>query len=138
MERLSSVGERRQHPRVTVKLALDYWKAPSDDPMGGLVANISESGLRIDSIHSIQIGAELKIKVYVPKEEYIFSSIEGSGKIVWRTFRLEGDWEGYRHGLHLTEMSLDDRERLKQFLTYQQQGGPFNNQEGMEFAASHR
>ena len=127
MECLSSHGERRQHPRFTVKLPLDYWEASSDVLMGGLVADISEAGLRIDSVHPIQIGAELKIRVYVSKEEYTFGSIEGSGKIIWRTLHLEGGWEGYRHGLYLTEMSLDDRERLKQLLTPQQEEGPFNS-----------
>ena len=124
MERLSSHGERRQRPRFTVKLPFDYWEAPADILMGGVVANISEAGLRIDSVHSIRIGAELKIRVYVSEEEYSFGSIEGSGKVIWRSLRLEGDWEGYRHGLYLTEMSLDDRERLKQLLRHQQQEVP--------------
>ena len=115
---LNSHGERRQNPRFPVSLPFDYWETP-DVVRGGLVTDISEAGLRIHSVHHIQIGAELKIRVYVAKGEFTFGSIEGSGKIVWRTFRLEGDWEGYRHGLHLTEMPLDDRERLKQFLTYQ-------------------
>jgi hypothetical protein len=108
-------------------LPLDYWEAPADVLMGGVVANVSEAGLRIDCVHSIRIGAELKIRVYVSEEEYSFGSIEGSGKVIWRSLRLEGDWEGYRHGLYLTEMSLDDRERLKQLLKHQQQGGPFNS-----------
>ena len=114
------VAERRQHPRFTVKLPLDYWEAP-DVLSGGLVADMSEAGLCIHSVNPIQIGAELKIRVYVAKGEFTFGSIEGSGKIIWRTLRVEDEWKGYQHGLYLTEMSLDDRERLKQILTDQQQ-----------------
>jgi len=117
---LSSHGERRQHLRFPVKLPLDYWEAPADVLMGGVVANISEAGLRIDCVHSIRIGAELKIRVYVSKEEYTFGTIEGSGKIIWGTPHLEGDWKGYQHGLHLTEMTLDERERLRELLKLQQ------------------
>ena len=115
---LRSDAERRQHPRVPVKLPLDYWEAP-DVLRGGLVADISEGGLRIYSVYPIQVGAELKIRVYVAKEEYTFGSIEGMGKIIWRNLHLEGDWKGYLYGLYLTEMSLNDREKLIYFLKHQ-------------------
>ena len=110
--------ERRQHPRFSVKLPLDYWETP-DLLKGGLVADISESGLRIHSVYSIQTGAELKIRVYVSKEEFTFDSIEGSGKIIWRSLHREGDWRGYQYGLYLTEMTLDDRERLRELFNLQ-------------------
>ncbi len=125
MEWLSSHGEKRQHPRFPVRLPLDYWEAP-DVLKGGLVADISEAGLRIHSVYPIQIGAELKIRVYVSKEEYTFGSIEGSGKIIWRTLHQEGGWKGNQYGLYLTEMSLEDREKLKQLLTHQQEEGTSN------------
>jgi len=121
MEQPSSCSERRQHPRFPVKLPLEYWESPADVLMGGVLANISEEGLRIDSVRSIRIGAELKIRIYVPKEEFTFGIIEGSGKITWRNIRLERDWDGYRHGLCLTEMSAEDRERLRQLLKHQEQ-----------------
>ena len=120
MEGLNSYEERRQHPRFPVKLPLDYWEAP-DVLWAGLVADISATGLRIQSIHFIQTGAELKIRVYVSKEEYTFGSIEGRGMIIWRTPHWEGDWSGYEYGLYLTEMTFDDRERLIQLLTRQQE-----------------
>ena len=115
MEGLSSNGERRQHPRFTVKLALDYWET-LQAVRGGLVADISEAGLRIHSVHPIQIGTELEIRVYVLKEEFTFGSIKGRGKIIWTTLHREGDWKGYRYGLYLTEMPLDDRQRLTRLL----------------------
>ncbi len=119
MEGQSSYAEKRQHPRFPVKLPVDYWEA-SEVQRGGLVADISEEGLRIQAIHRIQIGAELKRRVYVPKG-FTFGSIEGNGKIVWSNPHIEEDWEGYQYGLYLTEMSLSDKKRLKQLLTYQEQ-----------------
>jgi len=92
MEELNSHGERRQNPRFSVRLPLDYSETPGV-LRGGLVADISEVGLRIHSVHSIPIGAELKIRVYVSKEEYSFDSIEGSGKIIWRRLHApSGNW----------------------------------------------
>ena len=120
MEGLNSYGERRQRRRFSVKLPLDYWETP-DVLRGGLLGDISAAGLRIHSVHRIQTGAELKIRVYVSKEEYTFGSIDGRGKIIWRKLHREGDWKGYQHGLYLTEMTLDDRERLKQLLMHQRE-----------------
>ncbi len=61
MEGLSSFGERRQSDRFPVRLPLDYSETPGVRK-GALVADISEVGLRIHSVHSIQVGAELKIR----------------------------------------------------------------------------
>ena len=123
MEWVNSYGERRQDPRFLVKLPLDYWETP-DVLKGGLVADISESGLRMHSVYSLQTGTELKIRVYVSKEEFTFDSIEGSGKIIWRALHQEGDWKGYQYGLYLTEMTSDDRERLRELLKLEQEEGP--------------
>lgn len=132
MEGTSSYRERRQHRRFSVELPLDYWEAP-DALMGGLVADISETGLRIRSVLPIQIGAELKIRVYVPKDEYTFGSIDGMGKIIWRKLHRDEDWTGFQYGLYLTEMSLNDKERLKQLLRGQQE----DQQDILETLQSH-
>ncbi len=121
MEVPNSYREKRQNPRFPVRLPLEYLETPGV-LRGALVADISEVGLRIHSIHPIQIGTELKIRVYVSKEEYGFDSIEGSGKIIWRTLHQETGWKGFKYGLYLTEMASEDRERLAQLLTVQQEG----------------
>jgi len=41
---LSSCVERRQHPRYSVKLPLDFWRTP-DVVQGGVVTDMSEVGL---------------------------------------------------------------------------------------------
>jgi len=123
MEGLNSYGERRQNPRYPVRLPLDYSET-SGVLRGALVADMSEVGLRILSVDAIQIGTELKIRVYVSKEEFSFDSIEGSGKIIWRTPHQETEWKGFQYGLYITEMASDDRERLGQLLKFKQEGDP--------------
>jgi hypothetical protein len=112
---LSSHEERRQHPRFSVKLPVDFWQTP-DVVQGGLVTDMSEIGLGIRSIHEIQIGAKFKIRVYLSKEEYSFDSIEGIGKIIWRTAHREQDWKGYRYGMYIMQTPLDSRDRLMKYI----------------------
>jgi len=76
--------ERRQHPRYPVKLPLDLWQTP-DLVLGGVVTDMSEVGLGFRSTHEIQISAELGIRVYLSRGEFSFDSIEGTGRIIWRT-----------------------------------------------------
>ena len=123
MEGLNSYGERRQNRRLPVRLPLDYSETLGV-LRGALVADISEVGLRLLSVHPIQIGTELKIRIYVSKEEFSFDSIEGSGKIIWGTLHQETEWKGFQYGLHVTEMASDDRERLGLLLKSNQEGGP--------------
>lgn len=112
MER-SSYQEKRKDRRITVRLPLDYWEK-QDVVQGGLAADISEGGLCLHSIHRVEIGAELKLRIYLSKDEYRFDYIEGYGKIIWRSPHQEPDWKGYKYGLYLSDMAAADREKVKQ------------------------
>jgi hypothetical protein len=118
---LTSHEERRQHPRYPVKVPLDLWQTP-DVVLGGLVTDMSQAGLGIQSVHEIQVGAELKIRVYLSKKEFSFDSIEGTGKIVWRTAHREQDWKGYKYGMYIMQMTSDSRDRLMKFILVLQEG----------------
>jgi hypothetical protein len=113
--RLSSHDERRQHPRYSVKVPIDLWRTP-DVVVGGVVTDMSEVGLGFNSIHEIQISTELGIRVYLPREEFHFDSIEGTGRIIWRTAHRERDWEGYRYGMYILKMASNSRDRLMKYI----------------------
>jgi hypothetical protein len=122
---LSSYEERRQHPRFSVKLALDYWQTP-DVIQGGLVANISETGLLIHSVHKIQIGTKLGIRVYLSKDNRL-DCIEGKAKIIWMNFHREQGWIGYRYGVYIMQMPPGYQDRLmKYILTLQEEESSSN------------
>ena len=112
--------ERRKSPRFRVQLPFDYSETPGIVE-AGLVADISEVGLCIHSVNQIQIGAKLKIRVYLLGEESDFDNIEGTGKVIWRTPHAEAGWEGYKHGLYIVQMAPEDRERLQRYLTVLQE-----------------
>jgi len=122
---LNSYEERRQRPRFSVKLALDYWQTP-DLIQGGLVANISETGLLIHSVHKIQIGTKLGIRVYLSKDNRL-DCIEGNAKIIWMNFHREQGWIGYRYGVHIMQMPPGYQDRLmKYILTLQEEEASSN------------
>ena len=122
---LDSYEEKRQHRRFSVKLALDYWQTP-DLIQGGLVANISETGLLIHSVHKIQIGAQLGIRVYLSKDNRL-DCIEGKAKIMWMNFHREQDWKGYRYGVYIMQMPPGYQDRLtKYILPLQEEERSFN------------
>ncbi len=111
---LSPNEERRQHPRYLVKLPLDYWQTP-EVINAGLIANISETGLLIYSVHKIEIGTPLGIRVYYLNENRL-DCIEGNAKIVWLDSERDEDWVGYRHGICIIQMPPDCHNRLVNYL----------------------
>jgi hypothetical protein len=115
IEELSPHEERRQHPRYPVKLPLDLWQAP-DLVLGGVVTDMSEVGLGFNSIHEIPISAELGIRVYLSRGEFSFDSIEGTGRIIWRTAYKEQTWKGYRYGMYILKMAPYSRDRLMKYI----------------------
>lgn len=119
MAESSSYVEKRKQPRFSVKLPLDYWETPNV-VRGGLLANISETGLLIHSGRKLRIGAELNIRIYL-REEYRLDQVEGKGQVIWGARHREEDWEGYKYGLYMTHMASDDRERVRQLLVLLQE-----------------
>jgi PilZ domain len=111
---LNSYEEKRQHPRFSVKLALDYWQTP-DLIQGGLVANISETGLLIHSVHKLQIGTKLGIRVYLSNDNRL-DSIEGNVKIMWMNLHREQGWIGYRYGVFIMQMPPGYQDRLMKYI----------------------
>jgi hypothetical protein len=122
---LNSYKEKRRHPRFSVKLALDYWQTP-DLIQGGLVANISETGLLIHCVHKIQTGTILGIRVYLSIDNRL-DCIEGKAKIVWMNLHREKDWKGYRYGVYIMQMPPNYQDRLmKYILTLQKEESSSN------------
>ncbi len=111
---LSSHEEKRQHPRFPVKLPLDYWETP-EVVKAGFVGNISETGLLMYSVHRIEIGTNLGIRVYFLKDNRL-DCIEGNAKIVWSNLDRDQDWVGYRYGVHIMQMPPDYYDKLMNYL----------------------
>jgi c-di-GMP-binding flagellar brake protein YcgR len=108
------VKERRKHPRIPVRLPLEYWET-DDACHGGLAGNISEMGLLIYSIKNIPVGTHLNIRVFF-NNGYEFDVFQVRAKIVWKDYHSEGKWEAYQYGLEFTFISAEGRHKLVSLL----------------------
>ena len=114
MERTRNLRERRKHHRVGVCLPLEYWET-SDSSHGGLIDNVSESGLLIYSTQDMPIGTELRIRVFF-NFGYEFENFDVFAKIAWKTLQNEVDGSRYRYGLEFIQISQADQQNLVKLL----------------------
>ena len=121
-----SFVERRQHPRYPVRLPIDLWETP-DVVLGGVVTDMSEVGLGFRSTHEIKISTDLGIRVYLSRGEFSFDSIEGTGRVIWRTANQEEGWKGFRYGMYIWRMALYSRDRLLKYIQMLQKEEDYSN-----------
>jgi hypothetical protein len=91
---------------------------------------MSEVGLGFRSTHEIQISVDLGIRVYLSRGEFHFDSIEGTGRIIWRTAHQEQGWKGYRYGMYILKMASYSRDRLMKYIQMLQEEESSSNLKG--------
>ncbi len=106
--------ERRRYPRFSIDLPIEYYRLPSPEKKQGRVSNISEGGIMIYLPEKLDIGRQLRVKVFFPAESNL-TAMEVIGEVVWIDICLEEGNE-YRCGLKFIEVCPDDLKRLKNFL----------------------
>jgi PilZ domain len=102
--------DKRKYPRYSIKLPLEYWKT-DDVYRGGMVGNVSETGLLICSVQEIPVREELNVRIFFPNG-YEFDGIRSLARIVWRDLHYETDWKGYKYGLEFIQISNEDHQKL--------------------------
>jgi hypothetical protein len=115
MERSDSPKERRRFPRLFIELPLQYRVVNAPYSHGGMVVNMSEGGLLINSVKDMPVGEKLNIEVLFPRE-FALTHFEVIAEIIWKERYMKEDWEGFRYGLKFIQMSEGDLLKLKQLL----------------------
>lgn len=115
MEDPSQFKERRKYPRSLLDLPLEYRVMDAPHAHGGLVINVSETGLLIYSIKDIPTGLKLNIAILFPKG-YELSHFELSAEVIWKDFHCREGLEGYIYGLRFIQMQGEERWKLKELL----------------------
>ncbi|MGA2519040.1 MAG: PilZ domain-containing protein [Thermodesulfobacteriota bacterium] len=129
MEEPFNNKERRSHPRFLIDLPLEYRVMDGPCLRGGIVVNVSEGGLLIETVRDIPVGKELNITVLFPKG-FELADFKVVAMIVWkepyRKEDLKGDsyWKGYQYGVEFMQVSQEDRLKLNSLL-----GGQFEFEE---------
>lgn len=106
--------ERRRYPRFSIDLPIEYYRLPSSEKKQARVSNISEGGIMIYVPEKLEIGQQLRVKIFFLAEPNL-TAMEVIGEVVWIDLSLEEGNE-YRSGLKFIEVSADDLGRLKNFL----------------------
>src|SRR4030067_2838477 len=118
MEKSNSMEDRRRSQRKMLDLPIEYRVMDASYAHGGLVVNASESGLRVQPVKSIPIGAKLNIAVLFPKG-FELTHFEVLAEIIWKDLHWEEDWEGYQYGLRFIQVLNHEYWKLKQVLDSQ-------------------
>ncbi len=106
--------ERRRYPRFSIDLPIEYFRIPSPEKKQARTGNISEGGIMIYVPEKLEIGQQLRVKIYFLADPSL-TAMEVIGEVVWIDLCLE-DGNEYRSGLKFIEVSPDDLSRLKDFL----------------------
>ncbi len=110
--------ERRRSPRLFIQLPLEYRLADAPPTHGGVVVNVSEVGLLINSIKNMPVGTRLSIAVLFPKE-FELTNFQVLAEVIWKDIHLEEGWEGFRYGLNFIQISEQDHSKLRELLLNQ-------------------
>ncbi len=82
MHSLKDMKEKRKHTRNSITLILEYWDTYGS-LHGGLVGNVSKTGLLIYSLQDLPIGSELTVQVFF-SNGYKLDSFQVFSRVIWK------------------------------------------------------
>jgi hypothetical protein len=116
MEASSNSKENRKYPRLLIDLPLEYRVMDVPHAHGGLVVNLSEVGLLIQSLRDIPVGTNLNVAVLFPRG-FELANFEVLGEVVWKETCWKENWEGYQYGLRFIRIREEDHRKLTELLS---------------------
>ncbi len=106
--------EKRNHPRFNIDLPVEYSRTDLFIKHGRAI-NASEGGLLLYLPEQMEIGQPLRLKLFFTSGSEL-NAIETLVEVVWMDIHLGKDWGDYRTGVRFVEISMEDMEKLKNFL----------------------
>jgi hypothetical protein len=107
--------EKRRHPRTLISLPLHIQFNGNKVVYPGLTGDASESGLLIQTLKEMPVGARIDIEVSCPRSLKL-SNVKAEAEIIWKDICYWDDWEGYQYGLKFIQISKEDYSKLEQIL----------------------
>lgn len=107
--------ERRNYPRFSVDLPVEYSFEDASLTYSARIGNISEGGLLVYFPEKIEIGKRLKMRLFFSSGRDL-NKIEMLTEVVWHDIHLEKDWGDYRSGVKFIDISEENLNKLKNFL----------------------
>jgi len=113
--------EKRKHPRFNVDLPVEYTRVESTLRQTGRALNASEGGLLIYFPERMEIGQQLRVKLYFSTGSDL-ESVECLVEIVWVDIHLGESWGDHRSGAKFVDVSSEDLNKIRNFLKSLSQG----------------
>ena len=113
--------ERRKHPRFNVDLPVEYTRLESTLRQTGRALNASEGGLLIYFPERMEIGQQLRVKLYFSAGTDL-QSVECFVEVVWVDIHLGESWGDHRSGVKFLDVSSEDLNKIRKFLKSLSQG----------------
>ncbi len=108
--------ERRRSPRFSVDLPIEYSCLQSSSQNTGRTGNASDGGLMLFLGEPVEVGVNLRIKIFFPSESKL-DSIEVLAEVVWAEIAF-GKEKDHRCGVRFVEIASEDLSKLKSFLDH--------------------
>ena len=106
--------ERRNHPRFSLNLPVEYWQTVDSNSHLGRTGDISEGGILLYLRKEIAIGKNLNLRLFIDSG-LDFITIEALAEVVWKSLP-GGENEEHRIGVKFMDISQTDTANLKNFL----------------------
>jgi len=106
--------ERRTYRRFPMRLPIEYFRTESPINRTGHSLDASEGGLQILFPEQLEVGQNLKIKVFFSSES-VLNTIEMLVEVVWVNAQLAEGEKQYRSGVRFTGISPGNMTKLKEF-----------------------
>jgi len=106
--------ERRTYRRFSIRLPIEYYRADSSINQNGQALDASEGGLQILIPEQMEIGQNLKLKLFFSSESKL-NTIEMLVQVVWMNTPLGEGEKNYRSGVRFINISPEDMLKLKIF-----------------------
>jgi len=103
---MSGGAEKRRHIRIPLIAEIQYFS--DSPPLAARISDISSSGLFIDTLNALPIGATVKFRLLLPPE-ISATPIVGEGVVAWVQPMLG-------MGLRFTHMGRTDWERITAYV----------------------
>jgi len=111
-----AVFERRRYRRFTMRLPIEYYRADSSTTQTGQALDASEGGLQILFPEQIEIGQNLKLKLFFSSDAEL-NAIEMLAEVVWMNTQMEQGETHYRSGVRIVNITQEDMTKLQDFLS---------------------
>jgi len=97
-----------------MRLPIEYYRADSPSNQPGEALDASEGGLQILFPEQVEIGQNLKLKLFFSSESGL-NTVEALVQVVWTDLHKGKDENHYRSGVKFLNISPEDMDKLKTF-----------------------